>query len=263
MPRVLEAASVVFGICTLIRAQEPPPATVGAQFDVVSIKLNTNGVAASSTRALPDGTQIFTNRTLASIVAAAAPEAVYDVVGLPQWAKTERYDIAAKPALDSHPTLEQRAEMLRNLFIDRMKFVAHIEEQERNGFALVVARVDGRLGPQLRKVVFDCARPEGPPCGVRLGTGWLDMKGMSLDALAQSVTRVIGSPVTNRTGVDGHYDALLRHAALGLNADPAAAPDDAPSIFTALQEQLGLKLLPEKIKVRILVVDRIERPTPN
>ena len=88
---------------------------------------------------------------LRCLLAGAAREPVFEVVGLPDWTKTEHYDIQAKPLPDSHPTREQRAEMMRNLFFDRMKLVAHIEERKRDGFALVVARSDGKLGPQLKK----------------------------------------------------------------------------------------------------------------
>ena len=69
--------------------------------------------------------------------------------------------------------------------------------------------------------------------------------------------------MTNRTGLDGFYDLTLHYSVRNLNADPTAPPDDAPSIFTAVQEQLGLKLVPEKTKVKIFVIDHIERPTPN
>jgi uncharacterized protein (TIGR03435 family) len=240
-----------------------PPAPVGAQFDVVSIKLTASGTMGGGGRSLPDGTQILTNRAVATFAAAAAPEPVFEVVGLPDWARTERYDIIAKPAPDAHPTREQRAEMMRNMMIERFKIAGHIEERERDGYALVVARKDGRLGPQLKKSLLDCAGADGRQCGGRMGPGVIEHTGARLDGFARSLVGLAGGPVTDRTGLDGFYDLTLHFAMRPLNADPAAPSDDAPSIFTALTEQLGLKLVPEKTKVKIFVVDHIERPTPN
>jgi uncharacterized protein (TIGR03435 family) len=239
------------------------PTLSGAQFDVVSIKPNTSDTRAGGGRELPDGTRMFTNRTIATIVAGAASQPVFEVIGLPDWAKTEHYDIIAKPPPDSHPTREQRAEMMRNLFVERFRLIAHVEERERHGFALVIARSDGRLGPQLSKSKLDCAGADGPQCGVRMGAGTIEYKGERIDGLARAIDGVAGGPVTNRTGLDGFYDLTLRYSARGLNADVATPPDDTPSIFTALQEQLGLKLVPEQTKVKIFVIDHIERPTPN
>jgi uncharacterized protein (TIGR03435 family) len=240
------------------------PALVGAQFDVVSIKLNASGpMAGSGGRELPDGSRIFTNRPIATIVAAAAPEPVFEVLGLPDWTKTERYDIQAKPVPDSHPTREQRAEMMRNLLLDRLKLVAHVEERTRDGFALILVRGDGRLGPELKRSSLDCLGADGPRCGGRMRPGVIERTGVLLEAFAGTLAGFAGGPVTNRTGLTGFYDLTLHFAERNLNADPNAPPDDAPSIFTALQEQLGLKLVPEKTTVKVFVIDHIERPTPN
>src|SRR5437867_4351226 len=99
-------------VTAILSAQTQPPAIVGAQFDVVSIKLNTSGSQGGGGRTLPDGTVQSTNRPIATIVAAASPVPVIEVVGLPDWAKTERYDIIAKPAPGSNPTREERAAMM-------------------------------------------------------------------------------------------------------------------------------------------------------
>ena len=260
-----------------VRAQpQQPPALVGAQFDVVSIKLNKSGTMGGGGETLPDGTQRFINRPVATILAAAAPGPIDEVFrdGLPDWTKTERYDIIAKPAPDSHPTREERREMLRNMLVERFKVVGHIQEVERTGFALVLARTDGRLGPQLKKSTLDCAKPEdrsAPPmslddmkksCGAMFGIGTIDSGGMTMDQLANGLRgRASDGLVINRTGLEGFYSVNLRYSIP--TSDPIAQPDDAPSIFTAVQEQLGLKLVPEKTKVKIFVVDHIERPTPN
>lgn len=130
--------------------------------------------------------------------------------------------------------------MMRNLFADRFKLVAHIEERDREGFALVLARSDGKLGPQLKKSAVDCAGADGPRCGGRMGIGRIENNGSPIDGLARSFSGFAGGPVTNRTGLEGFYDLTLHLAPPRPNADPSGPTDDEPQFFTAIQEQLGL-----------------------
>src|SRR5262249_252933 len=149
-----------------------------------------------------------------------------DVLGLPDWTMTERYDVIAKPVPGSKPTREQRAEMMRNLFVERMKLVGHIAEEERTTFALVLARSDGRLGPNLKKSELDCAaqtrrqtaasgaRPDVMhSCGMRMGPGTIESGGIELDRLVFSLRGFAGGVVNNRTGLEGSY-ALTLHFSL-------------------------------------------------
>jgi len=257
-------------------AATPTPPLSGAQFDVVSIKPHPYDPASGGgMRTLPDGTFMMTSQPIWSIITYASPVPVSprNVTGLPEWARTEGYDIIAKPAPDSHPTREQLTEMMRNLLIERLKVVGHVEEQQQTTFALVVARSDGRLGSQLKKSTVDCAPPSPPDaapqtrsstpsrCGMRMGQGTIEATGMALDRMVRSFGGLAGGEVTNRTGLDGLYDLTLRFSPSRLSAgDPT---DDAPQFETALQEQLGLKLVAEKTMVKIFVVDHIERPTPD
>jgi bla regulator protein BlaR1 len=262
-------------------AQAAQSPTLGsAQFDVVSIKPNTAGPGAGGgMRTLPDGSFTRTNQPMRSIMLSASPVPVREVSGLPEWVNTDRYDITAKAPPGA--TRRQENEMLRNMIIERMKLVGHVEEQERTTFALVVARSDGRLGPQLKRSTLDCAprapsegvppTPPTPPsrdepqnrCGMSMGRGEIVSGGIAMDQLVSSLTGLAGGLVNNRTGLQGWYALTLRFAPPGLSADPSSVPDDAPQFVTALQEQLGLKLQPEKTRVPIFVVDHIERPTPN
>jgi uncharacterized protein (TIGR03435 family) len=153
--------------------------------------------------------------------------------------------------------------MLRNMMIERFKVAGRVQEVERDGFALIVARSDGTLGPQLEKYDGDCGVTDGRRCGGRVGSGVIERTGGTIDGLVAPLAGLAGGPVTNRTGLDGLYDLALHYSVRNLNADPSAPADNAPSIFTALEEQLGLKLVPEKTTVKVFVVDHIERPTPN
>ncbi|MBZ5560590.1 MAG: TIGR03435 family protein [Acidobacteriia bacterium] len=272
--RAVLLVGVVAATTSPLRSQQPAVIS-GAQFDVVSIKRNSemNGVAL---RTLPDGTLMMTNQPLWSILIYASPVPVLprNVKGAPNWVTTDRYDIIAKPAPDSHPTREQRIEMMRNLLIERFKLGGHVAEEEQTTFALVVARSDRRLGPQLKKSEVECtpplsvaAPPPGPStpprCVVRMGAGSMEVTGMPFDRLVNSFNSLAGGQVFDRTGLEGGYDFTLHFAPPGLNANASTTPDDAPQFVTALQEQLGLKLVPEKTKVTIFVIDHIERPTPN
>jgi uncharacterized protein (TIGR03435 family) len=276
-PTLLGIGTLVCNLATATLIGQPP-ALVGAQFEVVSIKPHKSDAATGGgMRGTPDGAFMMTGLPIRSIIAYASPVPVSprEIIGLPEWANTERYDITAKPEPGSNPTREQRAEMMRNMLIERMKVAGHIEEQEQTTFALVVARSDGRLGPELRKSTLDCTPPSrsdaAPPmrpstpsrCGMRMGQGTIEAGGIAFDGLVPSLSGLAGGRVNNRTGLDGSYDLTLHFAPPRLNPDPSAPVDDAPQFVTALQEQLGLKLVPEKMMVKIFVIDHIERPTPN
>jgi uncharacterized protein (TIGR03435 family) len=271
----LLVTSMIAVLVTAPTAQ-PPSTGGGAQFDVVSIKPHKSELESDGgMRTLPDGTFMMTNQPIRSIILGASPVPVREVSGLPNWANTEGYDLIAKPPAGS--TREQRAEMMRNMFIERMNLAGHVEEQERTTFALIIARNDGRLGPQLKPSTLDCgSQPpsvglsQTPPdraeaqnrCGMSMGQGTIVSGGITIDRLVLSLGGLAGGLVNNRTGLEGWYAVTLRFAPPGLRAD-AASTDDAPQFVTALQEQLGLKLRPEKTRVPIFIVDHIERPTPN
>ena len=247
------------------------------EFDVVSIKRADPDASGGGMRTLPDGTSIMSNVAIGQFIRSAAPVPVQEVIGLPDWANTERYDVTAKPPAGS--TREQRSEMWRTLFAERMKLAAHVEEKERDTFGLVVARSDGRLGPQLKASTLDCSpRPPGTPppsppatdadvlsrCGGRFSNGSIVSGGITMDSLVGSLGGLAGRLVNNRTGLKGFYALQLKFSPPRASGAPdATAPDDVPEFFTALQEQLGLKLQPEKSIVPVFVIDHIERPTEN
>ena len=158
-PRTLLFAALLAAVSGPRPAAQVPAIPASAQFDVVSIKRNT-GLGGGGIRNLPDGTMIMTNQPIRSIILGASPVPTREVEGLPDWVSSERYDVTTKPPAGA--TREQRAEMIRNMFAERMMLKAHVEERERDVFGLVVARSDGRLGPQLKPSTLDCSpRPAG------------------------------------------------------------------------------------------------------
>jgi uncharacterized protein (TIGR03435 family) len=142
-------------------------------------------------------------------------------------------------------------------------------------YALVLARNDGRLGPRLGRYDVDCGafragvrergeKPEipqpsngAPGCGYRLGGGSIEAGGIPLSRLGAAVEYTAGRPIIDKTGLDGYYEFSLRYT-----NQPTPA-GDTPSLFTALEEQLGLKLVPERASMQVLVIDSVERPTPD
>jgi uncharacterized protein (TIGR03435 family) len=250
----------------LLTAQAP-----AADFDVVSIKRSPPDATGNSIQNLPDGTFVLRNGTIRSILLGASPIAVREIEGYPAWVDRERYDITAKPPAGA--TRQQRAEMMRRMFGERMKLKGHIEERERNVFALVLARGDGSLGPQLKPSTLDCLAPvpprtapdpPAPPdtrCGGSFGAGSIVSGGIRIVDVLPFFSNLAGRPVIDRTGLTGFFALTLRWAPRASNPD--APVDDTPDFFTAIQEQLGLKVQPDTMKMPIFIVDSIERPSEN
>ncbi len=277
MPRILLSAALVgllvaaqSRVCTLkLLKRRRPRSLTSSRSNGTRLHLVPGvGCAACQT-----GTFMMTNQPIMTLVGNASPVPgilLRNIVGLPDWARTENYDVTAKPPAGT--PREQFLLMWQAVFATRMKLVAHVEQREATTFALVVARSDGRLGPALKKSVLDCAAQQPPPpgqgppdfanrCGMGSATAIMS-GGMTMDMLARNLSARAGGPVTNRTGLEGNYAFTLRFSP-PTGAGAPTNPDDAPDFFTALQEQLGLKLQPEKGTVPYFVIDHIERPTEN
>jgi len=284
-----------------------PPA--GPTFDVVSIKLNTSGNRPTSPPVeRPDGGLRMTGVPVSVLIARAYPPAVpIDMVGLPDWARTELYDVIATSTLSS-ATHDDRIAMLRAMLADRLKLIAHVETREQPAYDLVLARRDRRLGPGITPLDVDCdaqmaaarataeaARNAGtpppttpppdftappPPCTLRtIGAMLRDGRGdrmgklgdllegeATLATLAKALRPWAGRMVVDKTGLSGSYRVRMNFdmmAAVRGPATGAPAPDAAPTIFTAVQEQLGLKLEPSRAWREVLVIDHLERPTAD
>ena len=260
----------------------------GPTFDVVSIKRNTGGVGRGNSAPpvwRPDGSLALKNVPVNTLIARAYPDT--DIVGLPDWVRTERYDIATTSMLTT-PTAEDRIAMLRAMLADRFQLKVHIEQREQQVFDLVLARKDGKLGPGLTPSDVNCDSPPAPsteradlsapppPCTVRMVGAILrvDKQGRlgdlmegntSMDRLADAFRISAGRVVVNKTGLPGSYQIAMNFDMIGAQRPPSVDPsiDHGPSVFTAVQEQLGLKLEPSKAQRNALVIDRLERPTPN
>ncbi len=279
------AGAVVFGIG--MRAQSPATAASPA-FEAVSIKPS-HDAPGVMIRMMPGGRFEAQNITLKFLLEEAYGLKESQISGAPAWAGTEHYDIQAKPedsSADEKLGPEERHArlllMMQSMLADRFKLAVHHETKELPVYALVV----GKNGPKFHEAAVkpDDPAPAEPPKpggpmprgGIWMkGRGDLTVNGASLDMFANVLSRQLGQLVVDKTGLKGNYDFTLKWTPdegqgqmfKGAGEPPrdAAPPPDAsgPSIFTALQEQLGLKLESQKGPADTIVIDHVERPSEN
>jgi uncharacterized protein (TIGR03435 family) len=253
---------------------EPVPA-----FDVASVKPNRSGERTGPYFRYEGSQLVVVNNNLFTIMRGAWGLPPARILGGPDWVRSERerFDILAKaPDGTARP---QMPLMARALLADRFRLKTHLETRDLPIYALVVARPDGRLGPQMLPATFDCTSwlaasnrgervapppPNGDPpaCGLQSSAGSIRGRSQIADvAQVLSFLDVLGRPVVDRSGLTADYELELRWTP---DADRARRVDpDLPSLFTALREQLGLKLEPTTGPVEVLVIDSAERPTPD
>jgi len=265
----------------------------GLAFEVASVKPNTSGSGSSRTSSLPGGGIVAVNNSVRQLIVTAYKIKNRQLTGGPDWINTDRFDVEAR-APENAPS-DQVSTMLKALLADRFQLVVHTETKEQPIYALVLARPDGKLGPQLKSSTLDCstpasgrgaagggagagagAPPPSPPAGqIRCGMnsttnnsgGVMTAGGRSMTDLADTLANFVADRmVVDRTGLTGKFDFELRWAPDGLRTsvgDAAPPANDAPPIFIALQEQLGLKLEAQRGPVEFLVIDSVQHPTPN
>ena len=263
------AAATLTGV-----AQSPGPAT--PSFEVASIKRNVSNDAGGYVR-IEEGSRFnAVNASLALIIRQAYGVQGFQVVNLPDWVGTERYDIRAK-APDGVDVFPNMAPLLRSLLKERFNFQGRIEQREMPVYDLLVARSDRRLGPKIAQASLDCGArttgappPKGPsgeePCGISQGPGRLTVRGYSMPRFGQSLVSQVQRMVVDKTGLTGPWNLEVLYTPdqpVALNGAIVPPNPDAPSLFTAVQEQLGLKLESSRGLVDVLVVDRLERPTED
>ena len=278
----------------------PPggPVDPDTRFEVVAIRPADNG-SGMMTRMTPGGFE-FTGLPISVLLRQALQKRDYQIVGAPGWIDQDRYSIRAKPP-EAVP-LSALTVLMINLLEDRFQLATHVETRDLPIFHLVMARADGRLGPDLKATPPECqatiaeriaaakaaaggGRAGGPlppppampgpndplPCGFsRINPGLTSGSGRTIAQIVPMLADLVGRPVIDKTGLTGLYDFSLKYAADGRSAGPFGLPPgappppvdpDAPSLSTAVQEQLGLKLESARGPVEVVVIDRFEKPT--
>ena len=246
------ATRILLSIATLVlsaRAQSPA-------FEVASVRPHKPTV--SQERALESidsgpGSLTIRNASLSSCIKWAWQIKDYQISG-PGWLNDERYDISAKAA-GSAP-LDQRRQMLRTLLTERFQLQVHLETKELPVYELVTAK----SGPKLHK-----AEPGGNT-DMKGENGSFAFRGTSMPQFAEdlSTLRGVDRPVLDRTGLQGAFDFSLKFGESNDEMKRALIQGDGPSLFTLIQEQLGLKLEARKGPIDMLIIDHVERvPVEN
>jgi uncharacterized protein (TIGR03435 family) len=240
-------------ILVLLLAAAGLAAQAAPAFDAVSIKRNTSGAQSSSFRPLNGSAFSMTNYGMVAAIATAYPAKNAEIIGAPDWVRTERYDIIAKAA-GKPPDAEIRA-MLRGMLADRLKLAAHVEPRDIPVYALVVAQPNH---PGLKPFTQDCdailaAReaaatngvptpaagpPPAVPCGFTYSTAIYSGE-VTMETLARMINGTGGRVVVDRTNLPGRFDFTLRFARPGMTptpilsvTPPSPSPNDPPEIFT-------------------------------
>jgi uncharacterized protein (TIGR03435 family) len=261
-------------------AQEPGPVLAPTlSFEVASVKVNATQTRTPM-RWLPGGRFVM-GLPIQSVLTIGYGVPMYRVAGAPDWVGTTFFDIDARA--DRQPTVDERRAYYRGLLEERFRLKAHVEQREMDVYALVLSRADGRLGPGLRRSTMDCdaviaenrrraeaGDPPQPPapgqrpvCGSAGGGSSLVAGAAELTALVGMIAAGLDRPVLDRTGLTGRFDIDFRSAPMRVTAAPPPAIAELPSVFTAVQEQLGLRLETARAAVPVLVIDHIEMPTAN
>jgi len=251
-----------------------PPNAAAAAFEVSTVKLDKSGSGSSGSN-FTNGLFTATNIQLKNLMEYSAygiPQP--RILGGPKWLDSERFDIEAKMESAAAERLEtlsrdqRRAEtqaMFQRLLADRFKLAVHWETRELPVYALVLAK----NGPNLPE-----SKNAPGEAGTSSGDGKFSAKGMTLtdiaEALTQELSRELGRVVVDKTGIQGRYDIVLKwtpvtgtDAASSGTESSTSQADAGPSIFTALKEQVGLKLESARAPVKVLVIDHAEMPTEN
>lgn len=238
-----------------MQAQKMMPADAHPKFDVASIKLadpdeKRDGFDVRGRHVLLENIPVMT------MVIFAYGMTPKQIVGMPEWAKSEHWDGDGVADVEGAPSLAQMQEMIQQSLAERFGLKVHRDKREVSGYALTVAK----SGPKLAKSQGD---PNGlPRQNSHMNAGQRDIKftNNTMKEFAQAMQFYISEPVADRTALQGRWDFELKWT-----ADETRAPVEnaAPGVFTAVQEQLGLKLEPVKAPMDVLVVDKVDKPTAN
>jgi uncharacterized protein (TIGR03435 family) len=247
-------------------------------FEVASVKpAKPDNPPGQGVSRAPGGRFNAVNAPLRFLILYAYQIQGYQLIGAPDWIATERFDIVAKMEGDPPSIVTAGPDPMRlatrTLLADRFGLVVRRETREFDIYALTMAKPAAQPGRALKPSPEDCsviaararaATPapsadSAPPfiCGQSLGPGRIRFAGYPLSLFANGLSQIVGRTVVDRTGLTGNWAFELTYT-----AEPS--PDsDAPSLFTAIQEQLGFKLEATTGPVDVLVVDRVQRPTPD
>ena len=249
-PLPLAAALLVIAsiVPPCISAQPQPPPPPQPAFEVATVRPSPPNHGYTSIS--PFGTSRFTatNASLAYLIQLAYEiDARNLLTGKPDWLDSTYFDISAKAADDTHLTYELVKPLLQQLLQQRFHLVTHTEQKTLPGYALVVAKDGPKLHPSTIETPY-----------AYIFAGKFRLQNATMGSFAGVLTNPIGRPIVDKTGIPGNYDFKLDYA------PENDTTSNLPSLFTALEEQLGLKLESQKVPVVQVVIDHIDKtPTEN
>jgi uncharacterized protein (TIGR03435 family) len=294
-------ATCVASLAVTLHAQEkpfaspaPPPDTE-PRFEVASVKKSApNPVPVGRFGMQPGGRFTVTGIPASGLIVMAYGIQRYQLIGGPAWLNSDRFDVNAiaenVPLQPTPPGTPNRMQLLvRSLLKERFALVVHNETREMALSYLVMAREDRKPGERLRPSTVDCralfaARAkDGPPppppkpgelpqCGLMGGFGRIAGGSVAMSNLASMLGGILNRPVYDRTNLSGNFDFQIEYTPDQMPQIPPGATlppgftlpsPDGPSLNTALQEQLGLKLEATRGPVDVIVIDSVEQPTPD
>jgi uncharacterized protein (TIGR03435 family) len=242
--------SLAFFVSGVVCAQSGVP----LRFEVASVKPSTDQSSGSSGGKSGHGRLTLTNATLKRCIMGAYGLGPNLIAGGPDWLDSDRFEIVAKSEQSDGD--EVLMKMLQTLLAERFKLAVHRETRTIRAYVLEVAK----NGPKLDKAKDDNAI-------TRNGRGLIDAKAISMIRFAEVLSRQMDLPVVNQTGLEGAFDLKLEwdsesEKKVKLPADIPSV-ESGPSLFTAIQQQLGLRLSTLKTPVEVLVIDHAEKPSEN
>jgi uncharacterized protein (TIGR03435 family) len=286
---MMKAAFLVAAVAASTLAGQTPAPPGDATFEVAAIKRNRDGGPVAGLRRFPGGRFEATNIQLASLISFAYQLQPYELVGGPSWLMDERWNVVAR--IDGDPPVRPAGEIdammiaTQSLLADRFRLVVHRETREVPVYQLVRSSRDERLGTGIRRSTVDClaiqraadaAAKDGPPapnpntpdrvvCGMRVSVGRIQFGGRPLAMLTNVLTAITQRRVVDQTGLAGEweFDIAFNPPAPPPGIELPPADPDAASLFTVLEEQLGLKLEAARLPMPVMVVDQVELPVED
>jgi len=241
-------------LASLLAAQAPEPEKkVG--FEVAAIRPAKDDGNHSSNS--DKGLYRTHNLTLKELIARAYDVDASLVSGGPNWVDSDSYDITARiPEEFAEQTHDKLPQMIESLLVERFQLVVHREPKQVSGYALVLAKKGPKMEP---------AKADEKGSGTSTHNTHLTAHNITMEGFARYLTRnrEIGMPVVDKTGLTGAFNFELEWKPDPLQGKPEASADDRPSIFTAMQQGLGLELKSAKVPIVTVVIDRAEKPQEN
>lgn len=264
------AGPILFGVASgpAMRAQSQPAAPAAPPaFEVASVKPNSSGDRNTMFQITPGGRFHCSNVSPQMLIIMAYDLKPNQLTGGPSWLDSVKYDITAKAEGPEEP--ERLKQMMQTLLADRFKLAFHRETKDLPIYELVTAK----NGPKLHPSAEDARKNQQQ--FARMGRGMMDLQQMTMANFADHLSRLVGRNVFDRTGIAGTYDIKLewtpdesesqmfKGPPDGAGPPPPSPDATGPSLFGALQEQLGLKLVAGKGPVEIVVIDHVEKASEN